>query len=255
MALSQFLSAQRMQNEAIKAFGHVVKNTFIDDAAAPAAPSAARQRASSLPAASRFAGDEACCDVAAGESSWPLSAAAHVAPRRGRSGCGEEEVLCTSRCRDLSIASTTSTRTSIDTATTCSTATPCSSFSWAEASAMEEAAASPAGAEAEDPAAKLAALVERECAFLRLTDKVFYEETTPVRKQRGVVKCAVFYCRGLPWAKRSKWLLPLLWSVAAVLKTRGCNARVQSGELYAQLPGSDETNGNLIRLDFAAARV
>jgi hypothetical protein len=122
----------------------------------------------------------------------------------------------------------------------------CSSgFSWAEASAPQNVDVS------EDPAAELAALVARECGFLRLVAQEVYDESNRVRQQRGVVKCVVFQCHGLPWAKRSKWLQPLLWSVAAVLKLRGCTSRVQAGELYAQCcPG-----GDLIRLDFTAARV
>lgn len=114
-----------------------------------------------------------------------------------------------------------------------------SGFSWAEASAPES------------EADELVALVERECAFLRLVgEKASYEETTRLRLQRGVERCVIFYCKGLPWAKRAKWLLPLLWSVAAVLKSKGVFTKVQGGELYAQMPGAD----SLIRLDFAAAR-
>jgi hypothetical protein len=104
-----------------------------------------------------------------------------------------------------------------------------------------------------DPIAEFAELVAQECKFLRLTGQEFYEETSRVRLQRGVVKCIVFHCRGLPWAKRSKWLQPLLWSVAAVLKMHGCSCKMQSGELYAQLPAGGP-GSDLIRLDFAAAR-
>lgn len=242
MAYFQFSSAQSLQNQAIKAFGHVVKNTFIDDVAPPS-PAAAR-RACSVPAASRTAGDGEC-DEAVCVSSCPPFAA-----RRGRTtGCDED--LCNSKCRDLSLASTTSTRTSTDTATSCSTATHRNGFSWAEAS-VSDSVESTSTVE-EDPIKELTALVKRECAFMRLTEEAVYEETSPVRMQRGVVKCVIFYCRGLPWAKRSKWLLPLLWSVAAVLKKSGCAARVQSGELYAQIPG--DASGELVRLDFAASRV
>jgi hypothetical protein len=129
-------------------------------------------------------------------------------------------------------------------------------MSWADASApeAEQLSGGAGGAEEEDGAAQLAALVVRECGFLRMAGQDFYEESTRVRRMRGVVKCAVFHCRGLPWAKRSKWLQPLLWSVAAVLRLNGCTARMQSGELYAQLPGAGSPDCNLIRLDFAAAR-
>jgi hypothetical protein len=154
------------------------------------------------------------------------------------------------RSRDLSPASTCSTGTAPPTPSRFS-----SGISWAEASALEIVDAS---AEAKtDPVAEVATVVAQECSFLRLASQEFYDETSRVRLQRGVVKCIVFHCRGLPWAKRSKWLQPLLWSVAAVLKMQGCSCKMQSGELYVQLPGAAEAaslTSNLVRLDFAAAR-
>jgi hypothetical protein len=99
------------------------------------------------------------------------------------------------------------------------------------------------------------ALVERECAFLRTAGMDIYDESNVVRRRRGVVQCVVFYVRGLPWAKRARWLLPLLWSVAAVLNLKGCVAKVQAGELYAQLPSTrGPGRSSSVRLDFAAAR-
>jgi hypothetical protein len=105
-------------------------------------------------------------------------------------------------------------------------------------------------AETEALALELVALVQRECGFLRITRPDIHEELTPARRQRGVVKSVVWFCRGLPWAKRAKWLKPLLSSVGAVLKMRGCNVRVQAGELYVQLPGTCTPDCNFIRLDF-----
>jgi hypothetical protein len=102
---------------------------------------------------------------------------------------------------------------------------------------------------------EIIALVERECAFLRTAGTDIYDESNIVRRRRGVVKCVVFYVRGLPWAKRARWLLPLLWSVAAVLNLKGCVAKVQAGELYAQLPSTrGPGRSSFVRLDFAAAR-
>jgi hypothetical protein len=103
---------------------------------------------------------------------------------------------------------------------------------------------------------ELAALVERECGFLRITGKDFFEELDKIRKRRcgnssgGLSMCVVFHCRGLPWAKRAKWLVPLLWSVAAVLKLRNCIAKVQAGELYVKLPSAC----SFVRLDFIPTR-
>lgn len=267
MALSlEILAAQRMQTQALRAFGHVVKNTFIDDVVPPAEPTA--RRACSVPAASRPAGDRDF-DEDVSACSCPLSTFAAVRGRpESRTACKDAEpcflpIASNSRCRDFSLASTASTRTSTGTdisstatETACSSSgTPdfCSGFSWAEASvpAAEEAAEVEADEE-------LVALVEQECAFLRLVgEKMSYEETTHLRRQRGVERCVVFYCKGLPWAKRAKWLLPLLWSVAAVLRSKGVFTKVQSGELYAQMPGAQgepASGSRLVRLDFAAAR-
>jgi hypothetical protein len=268
MALSlEILAAQRMQMQALRAFGHEVKNTFIDDIAPPVKPTA--RRTCSVPAASRLAGD---CDLVDDVSacSCPLSTFAAVRGRpESRTVCKDAEpcflpIASSSQCRDLSLASTASTRTSTGTdisstateTTSCSSSsTPdfCSGFNWAEASVPEAEEAAETEADEE-----LVALVERECAFLRLTgEKACYEETTHLRRQRGVERCVVFYCKGLPWAKRAKWLLPLLWSVAAVLRARGVFTKVQSGELYAQMPGAqgEPADGSrLVRLDFAAAR-
>jgi hypothetical protein len=123
---------------------------------------------------------------------------------------------------------------------------------------LEEADATPAvshevGAE-EDLSVEIASVIERELAFLRLAGHAIYDETNHIRRRRGVTQCVVFYCRGLPWAKRAKWLLPLLWSVAAVLKAQGCTCKVQAGELYAQ-PPSAGPGSNFIRLDFGAAHI
>jgi hypothetical protein len=269
MAYSQVLSAQLLQAQALESFGFQVKNTFIDDASPPAeACTPASRRACSVPAMSRLAADRESDEMELGVCSAPLcrlspSSTASTRLSRGRIGSevsSDEECslfsspASTCRGRDLSPASTCSTGT--DSLTCRSIATLHSGLSWAEASATEiaDVTSEEKVEEDSDSATELAALVAQECGFLRMVNQEFYEETSRVRKQRGVVKCVVFHCRGLPWAKRSKWLQPLLWSVAAVLKLRGCSTRMQSGELYAQLPGAATPGCNLIRLDFAAAR-
>lgn len=250
MAYSQVVSAQLLQAQALQSFGFKVKNTFIDDVAPTVTSS---RRACSVPAMSRLAtGQEG--DVKRCVKSMPLCCLSPCSlastTYRSEASSDEECSLLSSpagsscRSRDLSPASTCSTCTARLTPQRLS-----SGISWAEASAQDIADVIP-----QDPVAELAALVAEECSFLRLASREFYEETSRVRLQRGVVKCAVFYCRGLPWAKRSKWLQPLLWSVAAVLKLRGCSCKMQSGELYAELPGAVTQGCNLIRLDFAAAR-
>lgn len=256
MAYSQVVSAQLLQAQALQSFGFQVKNTFIDDVAAPVSSS---RRACSVPAMSRLApeqeGDADSCVCSAPLCRLsPCSQASTTYVARGRfasSDSSDEECSLLSspasnscRSRDFSPASTCSTGTAPDTPQRFS-----SGISWAEASAQEISDVIP-----QDPVAELASLVAEECGFLRMASQEFYEETSRVRLQRGVVKCVVFHCRGLPWAKRSKWLQPLLWSVAAVLKMQGCSCKMQSGELYAQLPGAATEGCNLVRLDFAAAR-
>lgn len=265
---SPLCRTQFLQVEAIKAFGLVVKNTFIDDAAPPLEEQRlAARRSSSVPPAFRIgsshsADDEddkvirSSSDPVFGVQSCPLSA--HI--RRGRPTFerkSDNESLCLSpgsTCsgRDLSPASSVTTSTT----TCCSTSTECTGLNWAEALDVEEAAATLEEEEAVDDmdaARELADVVARDCAFLRLTDQVIYDETSHVRRRRGVTKCVLFHCRGLPWAKRAKWLLPLLWSVAAVLRRKGCTTKVQAGELYAQLPSACSESPQLVRLDFGAA--
>jgi hypothetical protein len=114
---------------------------------------------------------------------------------------------------------------------------------------IETSSTAPAASEDGEALAKW---IERDCSFLRIAGRDYYDEQNQLRRKRGVVKSIVFYIRGLPWAKRARWLMPLLWSVASVLKARGCTSRVQAGELYVQLPGM--CTEDFIRIDFAAAR-
>ena len=94
-----------------------------------------------------------------------------------------------------------------------------------------------------------ATVVERACGFLRLSCHTVHPETHAKAKRRGVVALVRFYVRGLPWAKRAKWLQPLLWSVMAVLQNRACAVTVRGGNLYMGL-NADRS----VRVDFAAAR-
>jgi len=99
------------------------------------------------------------------------------------------------------------------------------------------------------PVESLAELVHRECGFLRIRGHGLRAETSTKAKKRGIAATICFYVRGLPWVKRTKWLMPLFWSVAPVLQRCGCTTMVQGGELYVS-PGS----GAMVRIDFAAAR-
>jgi hypothetical protein len=252
-------TTQRMQSEAFKAFGLVVKNTFIDDAApAVEEDSPASRRASSVPAAMRMAYDQEA-DEKLGVKSCPPGAYA----KRGRGRHATTYSDSSTTCSGREFSPTSSITTSTSTSMCCSTPTECIGLSWAESMDSEDEAEAVPEAESssdsevdgEDQTAELTALVERDCAFLRLAGHQVYDETSHLRRRRGVSKCVVFYCRGLPWAKRAKWLLPLLWSVAAVLKARGCTCKVQAGELYAQLPSARKSGTAFVRVDFGAAHI
>merc|ERR1712151_993912 len=91
--------------------------------------------------------------------------------------------------------------------------------------------------------------IERECRFLKLCGHSLFTETIRKKPQHGVAATLRFYIKGLPRVKRAKWRQPLCWSVMAVLDRCGCRMKMQSGELYALL-----AEGNLLRLDFSAAR-
>lgn len=270
---SWILSVQRLQDQALESFGFVVKNTFIEDEG-KSSPAAAR-RASSAPAMPRLApagaGPETltrtskrAITVSMGSQSMPVDK--HCRGGRSRSPGASNSSRCCSRTpspastayhSDVSSADTDTPFGSFCRSPTGSPPSPPETatsadwdvsrgFSWADTDEIESEI------EEEDPSAELAALVESKCSFLRLMGQEFYNEVNEVRRKRGVVKCVVFYVRGLPWAKRAKWLLPLLWAVAKVLNAQGCTTKVQAGEMYAQLPGA--RGHDLVRLDFAAAR-
>lgn len=92
-------------------------------------------------------------------------------------------------------------------------------------------------------------LIKNECAFLRLRGYWLNVENQLRSRRRGVCAMIRFYVQGLPWAKRAKWLQPLLWSVVGVLQRHGRDATVRGGDLYVALD-----NGGSVRVDFAASR-
>lgn len=98
-------------------------------------------------------------------------------------------------------------------------------------------------------AEELAALVKRDCGFLRIRAHAVQAETTSKLGRRSAAATLRFFIHGLPWAKRAKWLQPLLWSVASVLTRAGTEATVKGGELIA----SPKANV-AVRIDFTAAR-
>jgi len=98
-------------------------------------------------------------------------------------------------------------------------------------------------------AEELAVLVKRDCSFLRIRAHAVQSETTAKLGRRSAAATLRFFIHGLPWAKRAKWLQPLLWSVASVLSRAGTEATVKGGELIASPAGNVA-----VRIDFTAAR-
>lgn len=96
---------------------------------------------------------------------------------------------------------------------------------------------------------RCASLIEKECGFLRLRGYWLNPETDRKARRRGVVAVVRFYVHGLPWAKRARWLQPLLWSVVVVLQRHGQEATVRGGDMHVALDV-----GGSVRVDFAAAR-
>jgi hypothetical protein len=227
--------AHRMQSEALEAFGFEVKNTFIDSCT--------------------FSED--ICDSRASRRSrsLPITPSSEVSESRGvwnvQGQYGDDKYAQTHSSPKSSMSSTSVSCWSRERSPATSLLDGSDETSPSEADGSETSRESSFCDEEEHLAAEeLGTLVVRECSFLRVTGFGLHEESNRVRRQRGAAKCVMLYVKSLPWAKRAKWLHPLLRSVAALLQAKGCATKMQGGELYAKLGSSR----NLARLDFAAAR-
>lgn len=201
--------------------GAVVRNTFID---IPEPPEACG-RSSSVPPGMRLA-----MESEPGSPMLRRRRARHMTmPEQSIRGLLAD--LCTdSPPRQPSVSSG------------CTESTTCSEWDGAGGEAEEEAWRAAGD--------KLARLVLKECAFMRFRGFWLHAEKSGRARRRGVAGILRFYVHGLPWAKRAKWLQPLLWTVMAVLEKHRLAATMQGGQLYAPLEGL----GALVRVDFAAAR-
>jgi len=94
----------------------------------------------------------------------------------------------------------------------------------------------------------LARLVIQECGFLRVKGYKIQTEKNPKILKKGGSKTVRFYVKGLPAHRRSKWMHPLLYSVAAILHRKGLQPSVISGDLLVQSAGCG------VRLEFTDAR-
>jgi hypothetical protein len=225
------MMAYHQQSEALQAFGLAVKNTFIDSPTSSQELSTGRasRRSRSVPPVSSNEVSTSSRIVRVRHSdekdvlSSPMSS--------NSTGCfsREQSPEISFDCQSSDDASSSPSETE-------------ESETSRESSFCDE--------EEQLAAEELGSLVVRECSFLRVTGFGLHEESNRIRRQRGAAKCVMLYVKSLPWAKRAKWLHPLLRSVAALLQAKGCATKMQGGELYAKL----ESSRNLARLDFAAAR-
>jgi len=225
---------QRAEEEVLRAAGFTVKNTFIVEAdSSDVSPSDAQprvQRAVTAPArkqpmpeVAEWEEDDAMSDATADDQVAPVP------------DCSRPRPLFLRSDSDASTAATESSDSELPL----------------------ERVRSPSGAsefsQPEEP--KLAKLVRRECAFLRIVNCAMVP-LAPRTKKRvplgGVAQCLRVCVIGLPSLKRHKWQQPLAWAVAHALERVGCPAAVRRGELFAAMDAED--GGELVRIDLCAPR-
>jgi len=256
------MEAQQIQVMSLREKGFVVKNTFIDvDASVEeGATATAARRERSAPPTLRTASMEMRCKISIGDACSPLSAASTCceSPLMHERRSMSRRTNCSSR--DLSPASTAYDSDSSPSESSGSSVTDDSPTGLLTSSMddMVQEGEAAGFSEETDSIALLAALVERECGFLRLAGYSVLDETSPLRRRRGAAKCMILFVRDLPWVKRAKWTTPLLWCMVAVLKKHGIVTKMQGAELYVELPGATDgctdLIGHYVRVDFAAAR-
>lgn len=100
----------------------------------------------------------------------------------------------------------------------------------------------------------LPALLERECGFLRLQGHSFQVEACPKARRKGTTAVLRVWVRGLPLAKRAKWLLPLRRSVARLLQKEGVAAVLEGGELYVIIQDGENGRTLRVRIDLHGCR-
>lgn len=100
-----------------------------------------------------------------------------------------------------------------------------------------------------EPAVKqLIQLMYQECSWLQLCGQELHRQADKHGHGRNLLSVR-FYVRGLPWQRRPKWQLPLLWAVSAVFQRCGTKASMRGQELLVTLD-----NGATLRVDFVALR-
>lgn len=210
------------QAERLQAAGAVCRNTFIEF---PVSKRATQRRVRSSPPLSLCSRQVFSCDLASCEVDVPPSPTKTL-PKRPRWSDEDEEF---SASHGSSSASTV-----------CSESEQhhraCEVYQSAETACVRAAE-------------ELAALVARDCGFLRIQSHSVQAQFKAGKRSAAQVTLR-FFVQGLPFAKRAKWMQPLLWSIVAVLARSNVKATVKGGELMAV-----HASGLLIRIDFAAARM
>jgi hypothetical protein len=122
------------------------------------------------------------------------------------------------------------------------------------ADALQEAWAGEATAAKRPPSAEELAFTNavREsvlvhCAWLKFTGFSYY--STPEGGMGGSTGCLMFFVCGLPWARRSKWLVPLRLAASKVLDACGFDLYINNGNLYL----NDRRNNLRLKVDFSPA--
>lgn len=232
------------QIASLHAHGLVVRNTFIDGPTP--VPRHAAPRARSAPSEfCRRPLDSARCPTKCGDT--PLDTPRSVSTACPTDSCSPADSSCSSStawqyeadCQCLSSNISSSRRPSLSS---------CPSLDNSDGEILPKGLPYGIGSR-EESARQILELVQHECAFLRIRGHGLRIEK---HRQRSVAATLCIFVQGLPWSKRAKWLLPLLWSVSAVLQRCGCAARVRGGVLRAPL--DDVDGGETLRIDFAAAR-
>jgi len=234
---------QRANEEALRTAGFRVKNTFIDEAGplegADESPESAQpgvRRAITAPVR------QLCLDEELEEEEYE-SASDDTSDVQG---CPLPHCV--------SISSDTSTAT--PTSATDSAISPRSTTESGSLLPLESVSSpSSASPKSESPheESKLAALVRRECAFLRITGCSLGPTMPRTSKRKPQsMQCLRICVVGLPSLKRHKWQQPLAWAVACTLERAGCPASVRRGELFAAL--NAEEGGEMVRVDLCAPR-
>lgn len=222
------------QADRLKAGGVILKNTFLEIPSAPQCLVARRSRSQPAALVSRQASDESSHDES------PATSVQRRHSDYAPFSTSQASWPCANKAEQLLE----------DTPLSC-VSTACSEVDMQSELEAEETINF--GEEFEKAIAQLASIVEEACAFLRIQGHSLHTDLVASRRRSAAsapVATLRFFVRGLPWAKRARWVQPLLWSVVPSLQKRGVMVNMKGGDLTATLNGGTQ----VVRLDFSSAR-